>query len=101
MPLAADLANDRLAAVDAHAHAGPVRMLVGQPGEVMPELVDEDVGRPERVGDEGGQERSAHGRENRHFSLCDVRVVRQHEDQSPWEIARFLELKTIWHPIGA
>ncbi len=20
--------------------------------------------------------------------------------QSPWEIARFLELKTVWHPIG-
>jgi acyl-CoA reductase-like NAD-dependent aldehyde dehydrogenase len=28
------------------------------------------------------------------------RVVRQREDQSPWEIAHFLELKTIWHPIG-
>ena len=28
------------------------------------------------------------------------RVVRQSEDQSPWEIAKFLELKTVWHPIG-
>jgi len=28
------------------------------------------------------------------------RVVRQAEDRSPWEIAAFLELKTIWHPIG-
>jgi acyl-CoA reductase-like NAD-dependent aldehyde dehydrogenase len=29
------------------------------------------------------------------------RVVRGHPDrQSPWEIASFLELKTIWHPIG-
>jgi len=28
------------------------------------------------------------------------RVVRQAEPQSPWEIARFLELKTVWHPIG-
>ena len=22
------------------------------------------------------------------------------DDQSPWEIAGFLELKTVWHPIG-
>jgi acyl-CoA reductase-like NAD-dependent aldehyde dehydrogenase len=29
------------------------------------------------------------------------RIVRQAEEQSPWEIARFLELKTVWHPIGA
>jgi acyl-CoA reductase-like NAD-dependent aldehyde dehydrogenase len=28
------------------------------------------------------------------------RVVRQSEDQSLWEIAKFLELKTVWHPIG-
>jgi acyl-CoA reductase-like NAD-dependent aldehyde dehydrogenase len=28
------------------------------------------------------------------------RVVRQTDEQSPWEIAKFLELKTVWHPIG-
>jgi hypothetical protein len=29
------------------------------------------------------------------------RVVRgSPDDQSPWEIAAFLELKTVWHPIG-
>ena len=29
------------------------------------------------------------------------RVVRSSADaQSPWEIAAFLELKTVWHPIG-
>ena len=29
------------------------------------------------------------------------RVVRAApSDQSPWEIAAFLELKTVWHPIG-
>jgi acyl-CoA reductase-like NAD-dependent aldehyde dehydrogenase len=28
------------------------------------------------------------------------RVVRQAEDRSPWEIGAFLELKTVWHPIG-
>ena len=30
------------------------------------------------------------------------RVVRSSGDaQSPWEIAAFLELKTVWHPIGS
>jgi hypothetical protein len=29
------------------------------------------------------------------------RVVRGDADaQSPWEIASFLELKTVWHPVG-
>jgi acyl-CoA reductase-like NAD-dependent aldehyde dehydrogenase len=29
------------------------------------------------------------------------RVVRGSADsQSPWEVAAFLELKTVWHPIG-
>ena len=29
------------------------------------------------------------------------RIVRGSvEDQSPWEIAGFLELKTVWHPMG-
>ena len=29
------------------------------------------------------------------------RVVRSTPDaQSPWEIEAFLELKTVWHPIG-
>jgi hypothetical protein len=29
------------------------------------------------------------------------RIVRGAADgQSPWEIAAFLELKTVWHPIG-
>jgi len=29
------------------------------------------------------------------------RVVRSRDEQSPWEIASFLELKTVWHPVGA
>ena len=29
------------------------------------------------------------------------RVVRQSDAQSPWEIAAFLELKTVWHPVGS
>ena len=28
------------------------------------------------------------------------RVVRAASDESPWEIAAFLELKTVWHPVG-
>jgi acyl-CoA reductase-like NAD-dependent aldehyde dehydrogenase len=28
------------------------------------------------------------------------RIVRAREDRSPWEIASFMELKTVWHPIG-
>ncbi len=28
------------------------------------------------------------------------RVVRNAEGQSPWHVAAFLELKTVWHPIG-
>jgi acyl-CoA reductase-like NAD-dependent aldehyde dehydrogenase len=28
------------------------------------------------------------------------RVIRAREDRSPWEIASFMELKTVWHPIG-
>ncbi len=28
------------------------------------------------------------------------RVVRRREDLSPWEAAAFLELKTVWHPVG-
>ena len=29
------------------------------------------------------------------------RVVHARDEQSPWEIASFLELKTVWHPVGA
>jgi hypothetical protein len=29
------------------------------------------------------------------------RIVRgSAESQSPWEVASFLELKTVWHPMG-
>jgi acyl-CoA reductase-like NAD-dependent aldehyde dehydrogenase len=28
------------------------------------------------------------------------RVVRARDEQSPWEIGSFMELKTVWHPIG-
>jgi len=28
------------------------------------------------------------------------RVVWAKSEQSPWEISAFLELKTVWHPVG-
>jgi acyl-CoA reductase-like NAD-dependent aldehyde dehydrogenase len=28
------------------------------------------------------------------------RIVRNGEGQSPWHAASFLEMKTVWHPIG-
>jgi acyl-CoA reductase-like NAD-dependent aldehyde dehydrogenase len=28
------------------------------------------------------------------------RVVSNGDGQSPWHVAAFLELKTVWHPIG-
>ncbi len=28
------------------------------------------------------------------------RVVRAREERSPWEVGAFMELKTVWHPIG-
>jgi hypothetical protein len=28
------------------------------------------------------------------------RVVANGDGQSPWHVAAFLELKTVWHPIG-
>jgi hypothetical protein len=28
------------------------------------------------------------------------RIVRNGDGQSPWHAASFLELKTVWHPIG-
>ena len=30
----------------------------------------------------------------------DKRIVRNGDGQSPWHAASFLELKTVWHPIG-
>jgi hypothetical protein len=27
-------------------------------------------------------------------------VLGKPDTQSPWEIASFLELKTVWHPVG-
>jgi acyl-CoA reductase-like NAD-dependent aldehyde dehydrogenase len=76
---------------------GSVNVLTGFADELAPWLAGHmDVNAIDLTGVEGPTvelERSA--AENV------KRVIRADADsQSPWEIARFLELKTVWHPIG-
>ncbi len=77
--------------------AGVLNVLTGYRDELAPVLAGHmDVNAIDLtgvVGDSAELERAA--AENV------KRVVRQAADQSPWEIAKFLELKTVWHPIGA
>ena len=77
--------------------AGSVNVLTGFADELAPWLAGHmDVNAIDLTGADGSTvelERSA--AENV------KRVVRSSTDvQSPWEIAAFLELKTVWHPIG-
>ena len=77
--------------------AGSVNVLTGFADELAPWLAGHmDVNAIDLTGADGSTvelERSA--AENV------KRVVRSSADvQSPWEIAAFLELKTVWHPIG-
>jgi acyl-CoA reductase-like NAD-dependent aldehyde dehydrogenase len=77
--------------------AGSVNVLTGFADELAPWLAGHmDVNALDLSGVEGSTaelERSA--AENI------KRVVRSSPDaQSPWEIAAFLEMKTVWHPIG-
>jgi acyl-CoA reductase-like NAD-dependent aldehyde dehydrogenase len=76
---------------------GSVNVLTGSPAELAPWLAGHmDVNAIDLTGVDGPiaeLERAA--AENV------KRVVRSSADaQSPWEIASFLELKTVWHPIG-
>ena len=77
--------------------AGAVNILTGQRAELAPWLAGHmDVNAIDVTGADG--------------LVADIerlaaenvkRVVRAHPDgQSPWQIADFLELKTVWHPIG-
>ena len=94
-PLAAVEFAEAIATSD--VPAGVVNILTGRRAELAPVLAAHmDVNAIDVTGLDGdvaALERAA--AENV------KRVVRQTEEQSPWEIARFLELKTVWHPIGA
>ena len=94
-PLAAIELSEAIATAD--VPAGVVNVLMGQRAELAPWLAGHmDVNAIDVTGADGlapDLERLA--AENV------KRVVRGSADgQSPWEIAAFLELKTVWHPIG-
>jgi acyl-CoA reductase-like NAD-dependent aldehyde dehydrogenase len=76
---------------------GVVNLLTGRRGELAPVLAGHvDVNALDLGGADGEVE------ELERLAADNVkRVVRGAPDeQSPWEIAAFLELKTVWHPIG-
>jgi len=76
---------------------GVVNLLTGHPGELAPVLASHmDV----NAIDLGGADGDAPELER--LAADNVkRIVHGRADvQSPWEIASFLELKTVWHPIG-
>jgi acyl-CoA reductase-like NAD-dependent aldehyde dehydrogenase len=94
-PLAAVELAEVLATSD--VPGGVVNILTGRRAELAPVLASHmDVNALDLAGADG--------------DLADLerlaaenvkRVVRGRADgQSPWEIASFLELKTVWHPIG-
>ena len=76
---------------------GVVNLLTGFRAELAPVLAAHmDVNAIDVVGADG------HVEEIERLAADNVkRVVRGRADaQSPWEIAAFLELKTVWHPVG-
>jgi len=93
-PLAAIELAEAIATSD--VPPGVVNVLTGHRDELAPVLaahMDVNAIDVTGVGDAADLERAA--AENV------KRVVRREDDQSPWEIAKFLELKTVWHPVGA
>jgi acyl-CoA reductase-like NAD-dependent aldehyde dehydrogenase len=94
-PLAAVELAEAIATSD--VPGGVVNLLTGSRAEVGPVLAAHmDVNAVDLcgAGDEAGELEA--------LAADNVkRVVRGRADvQSPWEIASFLELKTVWHPIG-
>ena len=76
---------------------GVVNLLTGRRGELAPVLASHmDVNALDLAGADGlAPELERLAAENV------KRVVKGRADvQSPWEVASFLELKTVWHPIG-
>jgi acyl-CoA reductase-like NAD-dependent aldehyde dehydrogenase len=94
-PLAAIELAEALATSD--VPGGAVNLLTGRRGELAPWLASHmDVNALDLTGADGDSpdlERAAADNVKR--------IVRGKSDvQSPWEIASFLELKTVWHPVG-
>ncbi len=94
-PLAAIELAEAIATSD--VPGGVVNLLTGRRGELAPWLAGHmDVNAIDLAGADGeSQELERAAADNV------KRVVRGRADvQSPWEIAAFLELKTVWHPVG-
>jgi acyl-CoA reductase-like NAD-dependent aldehyde dehydrogenase len=94
-PLAAVELAEVLATSD--VPGGVVNLITGHRDELAPILASHmDVNAIDLAGADGQLE------ELERLAADNVkRVVRGSPDeQSPWEIASFLELKTVWHPIG-
>ena len=94
-PLAAIELAEVLATSD--VPAGVVNLLTGQRAELAPWLAAHmDVNALDVTGADGGRP------ELERLAADNVkRVVHGSADeQSPWTIASFLELKTVWHPVG-
>ena len=94
-PLAAIELAEVLATSD--VPGGVVNLLTGHRDELAPILAGHmDVNAIDLAGADGQVE------ELERLAADNVkRVVRGVADaESPWEIASFLELKTVWHPIG-
>jgi acyl-CoA reductase-like NAD-dependent aldehyde dehydrogenase len=94
-PLAAIELAEAIATSD--VPGGVVNILTGRREDVAPTLASHmDVNAIDLCGADGSST------ELEELAADNVkRIVRGRADvQSPWEIARFLELKTVWHPIG-
>jgi acyl-CoA reductase-like NAD-dependent aldehyde dehydrogenase len=94
-PLAAVELAEAIATSD--VPGGVVNILTGYRSEIAPQLAAHmDVNAIDLCGADG------HSTELEESAAGNVkRIVRGRADvQSPWEIASFLELKTVWHPIG-
>ena len=94
-PLAAIELAEVLATSD--VPGGVVNLLTGHYSELAPVLASHmDVNALDVTGSNGDVA------ELERLAADNVkRIVRgSAQDQSPWEIAGFLELKTVWHPMG-
>ena len=93
-PLAAVTLAEVLATSD--VPGGVVNVLTGRKDELSPVLAAHmDVNAVDLSGAAGERE------ELERLAADNVkRVVANGDGQSPWHVAAFLELKTVWHPIG-